>query len=399
MRTDKQLFGCLIFLLLAMLNACGSSEKDVDFIMVSPIIKDMDATGGTFDISVSANGSWSQSADRNWIEISPRYGEGNTSVTITVSENMGIQSDNGTVTFISGSASAVLTINRKGASPAISIQPMEVQTVEAVGGSIRVDVLSNTSWSVSSGQTWAKPSVKNGDGNGMVTIEIEPNTSTEADMVEVVFIAGGIHQTLIINRKGIVPTLQITPSDIQIVEASGGSVSVQVSSNWHWSVSSSKDWAKLAMKEGDGDANVAIAIEPAITSIEEDAIITFSSGEVVKKMTIRRKGVPHTLSISPTGYVSLPAVNSTFEIQVFSDTEWNVRSEDPTWMTVCTSAGGTPAADAKGTGNGIVTVHVMVNETGQQKNACVFFEASGLKAQLAVWQERAQLPDFGDEEW
>lgn len=101
-------FLLLIAPLLAALS-CGKTEDP--FLYISFPSVSAESAGKAIDLTVSANVSWSASADVSWLTVSPMSGTGNADVKVTVAENKD-EARTGTVTFSWDGKPATLTVQQ-----------------------------------------------------------------------------------------------------------------------------------------------------------------------------------------------------------------------------------------------------------------------------------------------
>ena len=70
--------------------------------------------GGSKQVSINCNGSWTASSSESWCAVSPASGTGNGSLTITVSENISTDSRSATVTVTAGALTRTITVMQYG---------------------------------------------------------------------------------------------------------------------------------------------------------------------------------------------------------------------------------------------------------------------------------------------
>lgn len=115
---------CLVYIVLivTIMSACGSDDGMLDdegkvsktYLDVSPTSFDFKAEGGTANISISSNASWSFEKDNTikWITFNGLSGSGNAFVTITVSANTGKKRET-TFTVNSGEISKAVKVTQE----------------------------------------------------------------------------------------------------------------------------------------------------------------------------------------------------------------------------------------------------------------------------------------------
>lgn len=124
-------------------------------------------------VVVTANGSWTAAISSNWIAVDKEEGAaGETQVTVFVRSNDTGAERTGTVTFTNRSKTAVLTVKQNGEFVKASVENISTDELEAT-----FEVTSNIDWTVTSSEAWAKVAPAAGNGNGTVTITMDPLAS------------------------------------------------------------------------------------------------------------------------------------------------------------------------------------------------------------------------------
>jgi len=74
--------------------------------------------------------------------------------------------------------------------------------VSAEGETFQIKVTSTAAWTATANQTWLTLSPASGTGDAYVTVTVAANTSTTADVAEVLFAISGVSVKLTVNRAG-----------------------------------------------------------------------------------------------------------------------------------------------------------------------------------------------------
>lgn len=89
-------------------------------------------------------------------------------------------------------------------------------------------------------------------------------------------------------------TLNLSKSTFDDIGASGETISVDISCNSSWSVSSNKQWCILNKQKGENDDELIISINPNLETDSRSAIITIISHKVSRTIQITQKGSTNT---------------------------------------------------------------------------------------------------------
>lgn len=157
------------------------------YLSVSPSSLSYSSSGGTKTLVVEANTSWSLIAP-DWVNVSQSSGTGTGSQEITVTalsnEGTNAESRTGTIVFSgTGVDSVSVSLSQAAAViPTLSISPTS-STVDWQGGTITLNISSNTQWSVSDNQNWISliGSTTGGSPGGTISVVVASNSSTSGN--------------------------------------------------------------------------------------------------------------------------------------------------------------------------------------------------------------------------
>jgi hypothetical protein len=262
---------------------------------LSDLAANFEATGALEKtVSVTSNVDWTVSCPDAWVTVSPASGTGNGTFKISVQENKAFDARTSTVTVKAGDKSSTVKVSQLGLTPSILVAPATLE-IDAAGGTVSVDVTSNSPWTVSvpSDGSWATPDATSGEGNKKVTFTIAPNTAFEARSVEITFTAQDKKATVKITQAAPAPTLEVNPTAISI-EADGGAQEITVTSNAPWTVTVAEDWITVEPASGEGDGKVLVTVAGSDVRSARSAVVTVKEtvGNSEKTVTVNQDAVP-----------------------------------------------------------------------------------------------------------
>ena len=161
------------------------------------------AAGSTGTFNITSNLSWTVSSNQTWLSVSPTSGANNGTVTVTAQQNTG-SSRTATVTVsATGVTSQTVTVTQNAAGVTLSVSPTSLSVGSASGSTGTFNVTSNTSWNVSSSQTWLSVSPTSGSNNATVTVTTtSANTGTARTATVTVSATGATSQTVTVTQSG-----------------------------------------------------------------------------------------------------------------------------------------------------------------------------------------------------
>jgi len=194
-------------------------------ISVSPTTKSFTLSGGSASVTVASNTSWTVSSNQSWVTLSATSGSGNGTVTINCAKNTTTSAGTATVTFTAANGkTATVTVTREAGT--ISVNPTTKSVVAQDGGTVSITVTSNTAWTASSNQSWAKLSATSGSGNATIKVTVSKNaTATASDAATITFKAT-------INSK--TATTKITRNPMTVKDACGNTYGWVLIGDQYW---------------------------------------------------------------------------------------------------------------------------------------------------------------------
>lgn len=180
-----------------------------------------------------------------------------------------------------------------GLTPELSIRATTSTSIPASGGSVSISVSSNTAWTLSTSESWATLNVNSGNGNNnSIKVTLGRYTDTTKDRtVKVIAHGGGLTREITITQRkaDVTPTAGIYVTAAQTrIDASGGSVTLAVSSNTAWTLSSNQTWAVLRTTAGSGNNNSVVLDIQSYSGTDSDrnVRITANAGSASDNVTI-----------------------------------------------------------------------------------------------------------------
>jgi hypothetical protein len=317
----------------------------------------MAAGGGSGAVAVttSASCAWTAVSTASWITVTNgAAGSGNGTVNFTGATNTG-PARSGTITI----GGQTFTVNQAAAAACtFGIAPPN-QSVAAAGGSggVAVTTAAGCAWTAVSTATWITvTSGASGSGNGTVNFTAAANTGPARSGTITI---GG--QTFTVNQAAAAAcTFGVAPANQSMAAAGGsGTVTVTAAAGCAWTAVSTASWITVtsaASGSGNGSVNFTVA---ANTGAARSGTMTIG-GQTV---TINQAALC-TYTITPTSqqFGALGGMG-TVAVTAPASCTWTAVSNTPPWIVV---TGG-----ASGTGNGTVTISVLLNITLMNRSGTV----------------------------
>ena len=177
--------------------------------------------GGVLSFQVSSNIDWLISNNENWIQLSMREGNGNASVTATISANGTSASRSAIITFSDkgGKVSPVsVVINQE--SGGIALSPSTISLLGAAGSTANLSIKTIGNWTLSSSPDWLHSSATSGEGNtNIILTALSANDMTdEPRTAKLTFTSGKATASVTVSQESTLPKgLRVETSNMTIM--------------------------------------------------------------------------------------------------------------------------------------------------------------------------------------
>jgi hypothetical protein len=179
-------FSVIAFLSIFLFVACEKEPEPRLDLSVETLMLPNNGGSGSFD--VVSNGAWTATVASTWCSISPTSGNGNGTINVIATDNIGVET-----------RSVFVKVSSRGLSKSTSviqdIATLELSRDTIIASKERVshtlDIISNTFWQVEipEGMEWLSVTPSSGTGNASITVTLEENHSYKRNAtIEVKFL-------------------------------------------------------------------------------------------------------------------------------------------------------------------------------------------------------------------
>lgn len=325
----------------------------------------------TQTINVAANCSWNATASDSWITVETDVKNGKLKVSVSPNSEKYYRKSYVSVNYGKyGNSSITITVNQSPAGIKSSATSLEY---ENVASAYNITIESEADWSATASASWINISPKSGtSGESDVTIEVAPNTNTEARTGYVAFFTGSENKLQIeIVQRGI----YIEADEELNYEAFSETKTLNINSNTDWQVFSSPNWVTLSKTKGSGDDVIQVSVSDNPSSVAR-------SGEIV--IGCQGLDLKFTVQVGQRGKLFAPLTNllefsdkagsNTFRI--ISNTNWSSTCSD-TWFT---------ATPKEGIGDAEVNVTVSENLSSTERTGNIEYKYADASRSVVISQ-------------
>ena len=209
---NKFVFLFLIILSFSFMNCGGGSSSDDDGGGTTPVINknslavstnsvNFEAAAGQQTVNVTANCDWKISCSATWLTINPMSGNANAQVTLSAQENTTITQRDATITVTGGGFTRTISVTQRGADVKLTVSPQTLE-FEYKEEEKTVALTTNTTWTVSSDQSWCTVSKSSGNNNENIAVKVSQNNSPDKRTANVIITAGNKTETVTVTQNG-----------------------------------------------------------------------------------------------------------------------------------------------------------------------------------------------------
>ena len=346
--------------------------------------QEIDAQGGSFEVSLKSNGEWTLAMTDGWVMVSPMSGSGDATLTITVAPNTTGESRSTEITASTKDNTAVLKLTQDAPQYYINVNPSSI-ICNAEGGEYTVEVSSNIEWEVRAPQ-WVTCSMMNGVDDATLTLTISPMESDMESREGEVYI-GSLNtastKVIVVQELLSVSGINVMPKNLDFV-CTGESKTVTVISEDSWIATVGEEWVTLNQNEGQGNAEIIVTVEENLLYEGRQTSVIFTSASGDQAMLVIRQDAspdPHFLEVTPLVF-RFGKEGGEKEISVRCDADWEFIL-DCNWLSL---------SQLSGTGNASIVLKAEPNLLSDPRTTDFYIKSGNLTAQLSVSQAPGDEP-------
>ena len=307
----------------------------------------------------STNVEWEITDIPDWITVSPKTGgDGTTNVTITVALNTHPTDRVGVLSIkaLDDSWSYAQTITVSQARGYYYAYP-EKDRVEFDGSasSAVVKVSSNIDdWTIEKDASFNWCTATKTEGSINITVTPNTNSWSRQGYIQISTLDSEEYITVVQRPANISTTTERLDFTV-----TGGTQSVQISSEAPWAATTSYSWINVTPESGtEGDATITVqaTANNSLTTRNGYVYIVLSD---TRKIEIPVSQECISFSIDKT-QIDAPVTGQEYQLQLKSNVQWKLLDSIPTWMTLSTKSG---------TGNSQIDIKVNANPSASDRSA------------------------------
>lgn len=286
----------LLLLPLGSLTSCSDKEETDVFaseelslnMTLTPTIVDLPARNASQDITITSNTAWGAVSDVTWAKLSASLGVGNSTLSVLLEDNTSTEPRTATITFSYGSTQQTVTINQAALNAALSTTSV---TLPARDASQEIGITTNSTWTVSTFDTWIHILNEKGDGDGKFTVTLDNNLNTQNRQGTVTVAYGNGKMTIDVTQEPATATLSDQSASFT---AKSSSHTIKVTSNTVWSAEAENSWIHIEDAEGEVNGRFIIKVDDNKSLSSRQGKVIFNYGTGKQTITISQEAASAT---------------------------------------------------------------------------------------------------------
>jgi uncharacterized protein (TIGR02145 family) len=205
------------FALLAMAASCSENEEPnkppvdppaEEELALTPTSVNAAVEAGTYSVTITGNVAWTATVNADWLTVTPASGNNDGAVTLSVAENVTIDSRTATLTVAGGELSRTVTVTQLGVAPYLGVSPPAI-AAENVAGNYTFDIMSNLAWTATVNADWLTVAPPAGEGDAEITVSVADNTDTEPRTATITITAGEMTESVTVTQEAGDPVVAV----------------------------------------------------------------------------------------------------------------------------------------------------------------------------------------------
>lgn len=281
-------------------------------------------------IEIKSNTDWEILSSPDWLSFSKTSGSGNDEVTITASENLGMESRVGIIEIGQKGLTLKCEINVTQSGRTLSSDATLLEFSDKAGEQ-SFELLSDGSWTSLCSDDWFTVTPISGKGDETITVKVEENTSNDDREGKIIYSFGNQTAEVLIHQLG--KYFNIGDETFEF-NSHGGQHIISISTNesWNIQVPENADWLSLSSTSGNGEAEITMTVKgnPSVNSRSAEIIITPEHSQAIK-ISVNQKA--RYLNVSSENVTFFSDGGTSEFISIETDGAYEITSE-ATWFKV-----------------------------------------------------------------
>ncbi|MBY0426343.1 MAG: hypothetical protein K2Q22_11950, partial [Cytophagales bacterium] len=300
--------------------------------------------GATSPLSTQVNilgyQNWNITSKPSWITTTSSSGYGSASFQLIAQPNNG-NPRSGTVSIFDNFTSRTqnITVNQASSLNPFSVTPSAPSYSSASGTTVQISVVSAGQWSVSNLPAWVYTNISSGIGNATVYAYANYNSGgPRSGIITFHDDYSSSNAFVTITQPGS-NYFSVTPSSISFSAASPTNSTVNIYSNYGWSITSKPSWITPSYSSGYGNSSIQLYAQPNTGNVRSGTVTVYDTyNGNTQYISVNQASSIYGFSVTPSAPNYSSASGTSVQISVVSPGQWSATNY-PSWISVNPSSG------------------------------------------------------------
>lgn len=236
---------------------------------------DFSSVSESKSLTVKSNTDWEVISSPDWLTVAPTSGSGTADITLTSSDNPNTTSRTGEIEIghVGLGLKAIVSVSQAGKSLSTDVTLLEF-TDKA--GEMTFNLVSDADWTSSKSSDWFSASPEAGNGNAVVNVAVQENTSVDERTGTIVYKYAD--KSTNVNVHQMAKYMNIDNRAFEF-DSKGGTHTIELFTNDSWTVEMEEEapWLSLSQTSGAGDAVITLTAEDNASVSDRSTVIAINT--------------------------------------------------------------------------------------------------------------------------
>lgn len=205
---------------------------------IATTVLDFTDKASSQSLQILTDGTWIAESSENWISISPSTSSGNSTLTVSVSENTNEGERIGNINVVMGDKSIAVAVVQQGKYFTVD---NSLITFTSLGGQMQISITSNGEWCAYTDAAWLNISKTEGNGDINLSVSATNNRSTQSRSASIIFSTPyGRNIQIIVNQDA--KYISLDTSKLLFYPTSATSDPITITTDGNYTISSTQSW-------------------------------------------------------------------------------------------------------------------------------------------------------------
>lgn len=345
------------------------------------------ATVDGFSFAVRSNVAWTiVSSSTDWLHVAKTTGSDTSDVSVTIDQNLGIQSRTATISISAdGLSTQTISVKQSGA-----VSSLETSTNTLSFGTNKesqtVSVTSNLLWTVNTSASWIHLDKTGASGSADLVVTVDTNKTTAVRTAEIVINASnGTSKTIAVSQAASAKYFKTNTTAVSAL-ATAGSYYIIIDANVDWTATATNnEWMGMSIIKTDNLQAILVQVIANTATSTRSASINIVSAEFGTKIISITQDAGAAYLTTNINKITATENSVTNYVIVNANVEWTVSSSTVDWLSV---------TSVKNDSVQLIVAKIAANTSTTARSASITISGTGVSSKTIAVTQAELVPRF-----